>query len=93
MPPWQPCLQQARSVRCTAPPCRSACRARWTAVACRRRTSPGEPCRTARRGCAVHTKEGSVVVDPGGRLIDGRYYEGQGNGRFCPPGQAKKGNC
>ncbi|EPF70808.1 hypothetical protein GCM10025882_26940 [Acinetobacter gyllenbergii] len=43
--------------------------------------------------CAVHTKEGSVVVDPGGRLIDGRYYEGQGNGRFCPPGQAKKGNC
>ncbi|MGN5762720.1 hypothetical protein ACNQO6_00010 [Acinetobacter calcoaceticus] len=43
--------------------------------------------------CAVHTPEGSVVVDPGGRLIDGRYYEGHGNGRFCPPGQAKKGNC
>ncbi|EPH33061.1 hypothetical protein [Acinetobacter gyllenbergii] len=38
--------------------------------------------------CAVHTREGSIVVDPEGRLNDGH-----GNGRFCPPGQAKKGNC
>ncbi|MEI2415675.1 hypothetical protein V8Z80_05780 [Orrella sp. JC864] len=33
-------------------------------------------------GCAVHTRDASVVVDPYG--ID------RG---FCPPGQAKKGNC
>lgn len=38
--------------------------------------------------CAVHTPEGSIVVDP-----DGRYNDGHGNGRFCPPGQAKKNNC
>jgi len=43
--------------------------------------------------CAVHTREGSIVVDPEGRMNDGRYYDGHGNGRFCPPGQAKKGNC
>lgn len=35
-------------------------------------------------GCAVYTPAGSVVVDPGGP---------RGNGQFCPPGQAKKGNC
>jgi len=43
--------------------------------------------------CAVHTREGSVVIDPDGRLIDGGYYDGGSHGRFCPPGQAKKGNC
>jgi hypothetical protein len=32
--------------------------------------------------CAVYTPHGSVVVDPD-----------QGHGGFCPPGQAKKGNC
>ncbi|MEZ5703424.1 MAG: hypothetical protein R3E42_17930 [Burkholderiaceae bacterium] len=37
-------------------------------------------------GCAVHTPSGSVVVDPAGR-------HGSGDGKFCPPGQAKKGNC
>nr|MBL8410831.1 hypothetical protein [Dechloromonas sp.] len=31
--------------------------------------------------CAVYTPSGSVVVDPGH------------GGGFCPPGQAKKGNC
>lgn len=37
-------------------------------------------------GCAVYTPEGSVVVDPAGtHRADG--------GSFCPPGQAKKGNC
>jgi hypothetical protein len=35
-------------------------------------------------GCAVYTPGGSVVVDPG---------QGGGRGGFCPPGQAKKGNC
>jgi hypothetical protein len=35
-------------------------------------------------GCAVYTPSGSVVVDPG---------HGGGHGGFCPPGQAKKGNC
>ncbi|MDM9560643.1 MULTISPECIES: hypothetical protein [Bordetella] len=38
-------------------------------------------------GCAVYTPSGSVVVDPHG---DGYYH---GGGGFCPPGQAKKGNC
>jgi hypothetical protein len=36
-------------------------------------------------GCAVYTPSGSVVVDPAGSP--------QGSGKFCPPGQAKKGNC
>lgn len=35
-------------------------------------------------GCAVYTPSGAVVVDPG--------PSGPGGG-FCPPGQAKKGNC
>jgi hypothetical protein len=37
-------------------------------------------------GCAVYTPSGSVVVDPG------RVSSSSG-GSFCPPGQAKKGNC
>jgi len=35
-------------------------------------------------GCAVYTPAGSVVVDPD---------VGSSGGGFCPPGQAKKGNC
>ena len=36
-------------------------------------------------GCAVYTPDGgAVIVDPHG---------GGGGGGFCPPGQAKKGNC
>ncbi len=37
-------------------------------------------------GCAVHTPSGSVVLNPNG----GKPASG---GKFCPPGQAKKGNC
>ena len=37
-------------------------------------------------GCAVYTPSGSVVIDPA-------RPQGSGNGGFCPPGQAKKGNC
>lgn len=37
-------------------------------------------------GCAVYTPSGSVVIDPAGR-------HDSGDGKFCPPGQAKKGNC
>ena len=37
-------------------------------------------------GCAVYTPSGAVVVDPGGS-------HGKSSGKFCPPGQAKKGNC
>jgi hypothetical protein len=37
-------------------------------------------------GCAVYTPEGSVVIDPVGT------HEPH-HGDFCPPGQAKKGNC
>lgn len=41
---------------------------------------------TTLSGCAVYTPSGSVVVDPGPNgPRDG--------GTFCPPGQAKKGNC
>ena len=38
-------------------------------------------------GCAVYTPTGAVVVDPVGTVKQ------SGGGRFCPPGQAKKGNC
>jgi hypothetical protein len=38
--------------------------------------------------CAVHTPEGSIVVDPYGHY---GHYEHDGD--FCPPGQAKKGRC
>jgi hypothetical protein len=37
-------------------------------------------------GCAVYTPSGAVVVDPNGG-------GGGHGGGFCPPGQAKKGNC
>lgn len=37
--------------------------------------------------CAVYTPAGSVVVDPAGPS------HRDGGGGFCPPGQAKKGNC
>ncbi|MBR8655482.1 hypothetical protein KDH83_19455 [Achromobacter sp. Marseille-Q0513] len=36
-------------------------------------------------GCAVYTPDGAVIVDP--------HRGGGGGGGFCPPGQAKKGNC
>ena len=39
-------------------------------------------------GCAVYTPAGSVVVDP-----NGPGHTHGGGGGFCPPGQAKKGNC
>lgn len=42
-------------------------------------------------GCAVYTPTGAVVLDPVGTLKQGD--DGGGRGRFCPPGQAKKGNC
>lgn len=37
-------------------------------------------------GCAVYTPSGAIVIDPQGG-------GGGGGGGFCPPGQAKKGNC
>jgi hypothetical protein len=39
-------------------------------------------------GCAVYTPGGSVVVDPGATVVVPAE-----RGKFCPPGQAKKGNC
>ena len=39
-------------------------------------------------GCAVHTPSGSIVIDP----ARADRHHGNGGG-FCPPGQAKKGNC
>jgi hypothetical protein len=41
---------------------------------------------TSIAGCAVYTPSGSVVIDPVGS-------QGSGGGKFCPPGQAKNGNC
>ena len=38
-------------------------------------------------GCAVYTPGVAVVVDPP------VYSAPAERGRFCPPGQAKKGNC
>jgi len=38
-------------------------------------------------GCAVYTPSGSVVIDPGVAHVPA------GRSGFCPPGQAKKGNC
>ena len=38
-------------------------------------------------GCAVYTPAGAVVVDPAGPHVP------HSRGGFCPPGQAKKGNC
>lgn len=45
-------------------------------------------------GCAVHTKSGSVVVDPKG-VADkpGGGPPTNEKGEFCPPGQKKKGRC
>jgi len=37
-------------------------------------------------GCAVYTPSGSVVIDPAGT-------HNSNDEKFCPPGQAKKGNC
>jgi hypothetical protein len=42
---------------------------------------------TILQGCAVYTPSGSVVVDPHAASAP------TGRGGFCPPGQAKKGNC
>lgn len=39
--------------------------------------------------CAVYTPNGAVVVDP----LAQPHYSDSGRGNFCPPGQAKKGNC
>lgn len=39
-------------------------------------------------GCALYTPAGSVVVDPKRNV-----GPAPGNRHFCPPGQAKKGNC
>ncbi len=38
--------------------------------------------------CAVYTPHGAVVVDP-----LAHSHSGSSGGGFCPPGQAKKGNC
>jgi hypothetical protein len=38
-------------------------------------------------GCAVYTPSGAVVIDPAPASAPA------GRGGFCPPGQAKKGNC
>jgi len=38
-------------------------------------------------GCAVHTPNGSVIVDPKGKNLHKHAH------KHCPPGQAKKGRC
>jgi hypothetical protein len=39
-------------------------------------------------GCAVYTPSGAVVIDQPVAV-----KQQQQRGGFCPPGQAKKGNC
>ncbi len=40
--------------------------------------------------CSLHANPGRTVVHaPGGVSVE----TGGGSGKFCPPGQAKKGNC
>lgn len=43
-------------------------------------------------GCAVYTPSGSVVVDPAPPPPH-HHGKAHSDGKFCPPGQAKKGNC
>lgn len=45
-------------------------------------------------GCTVSAKTPNRVILENDRVIleDGPYHR-NGNGNFCPPGQAKKGNC
>jgi hypothetical protein len=43
-------------------------------------------------GCAVHTPSGSAVVNPKPAAKPAAKPSGN-EGGFCPPGQAKKGNC
>ena len=42
-------------------------------------------------GCAVRGP--SVTVEPPKVIVPGVVVEGQGHGKHCPPGQAKKGKC
>ena len=47
-------------------------------------------------GCALYTPSGgAVVIDPHGSMSRPAPAPsgGSGGGNFCPPGQAKKGNC
>ena len=47
-------------------------------------------------GCAVYPDYGHGHGHDRGRgngYSNGGYGNGNGNGNFCPPGQAKKGNC
>lgn len=52
---------------------------------------------TTLTGCAVYTPHGAVVVDPHGGVGYPDYrrsdHHHDDDRRFCPPGQAKKGNC
>lgn len=42
-------------------------------------------------GCTLRANPGSATVKlPGGVSVES---SGGGSGKFCPPGQAKKGNC
>lgn len=45
-------------------------------------------------GCTVSAKTPSRVILEDDKVIleDGSHHR-NGNGNFCPPGQAKKGNC
>lgn len=43
-------------------------------------------------GCVVHDRHSGYRDGYYGKKYD-RKSNGHGHGRFCPPGQAKKGNC
>ncbi|MCA1928281.1 hypothetical protein [Rheinheimera sp.] len=46
---------------------------------------------SALTACAVRGP--SVTVEPPKVIVPGVIVEGQGHGKHCPPGQAKKGKC
>jgi len=42
---------------------------------------------------AIGVLSGCAVYTPGAVVVDRPAYPSSGGGGFCPPGQAKKGNC
>lgn len=51
-------------------------------------------CITLLSGCTVRADfPNRMVIDSEGVTIDSKGHKHSGTKNFCPPGQAKKGNC
>ena len=44
-------------------------------------------------GCQGTVDSGGVRIEGPSLNLGGHYQSHTGSGKFCPPGQAKKGNC